>query len=56
MLRPSRPDAGNGSDLAGGNLSVILARLLLETQGATLTCTLGEDGAWSAAIEFPAKS
>ena len=55
MLRPSRPDAANASDLAGGNLGVILARLLLETQAATLACTLSEDGAWSAAIEFPAK-
>jgi signal transduction histidine kinase len=50
-----RPDRGHGSDVAGRSLDVILAKLLLETQGATLTCSLGDDGAWSAAIEFPAK-
>jgi signal transduction histidine kinase len=54
-LRQSRPEAGPASDLAGRNLGVILAKLLLETQGAKLTCSLSEDGAWAAAIEFPAK-
>jgi hypothetical protein len=36
---------------------VILARLLLEVQGATLTCKSGKDGAiWSALIQFPGKA
>jgi signal transduction histidine kinase len=36
-------------------LRIILARLLLEVQGATLTCTMGEDGCWAARIEFPGR-
>jgi hypothetical protein len=39
---------------AGNSLSVILAKLLLEAQGATLACTVGGDGCWSAVIAFPA--
>jgi signal transduction histidine kinase len=40
-------------DPAGpGSLPVFLARLLLETQGATLACTRTADGAWSAVIAF----
>jgi hypothetical protein len=54
-LRASRPDPEHGADVAGRSLSVILAKLLLETQGASLTCTLSDDGTWAAAIEFPAK-
>ena len=34
-----------------GDLHLILARLLLQTQGATLTCAGSETG-WSAAVEF----
>ncbi len=49
----------NGSDLfpaPHASLRVILARLLLEVQGARLTCKAGEDGvAWTALIEFPGK-
>ena len=33
-------------------LRIILARLLLEVQGATLACAIGEDGCWTARIEF----
>jgi signal transduction histidine kinase len=45
-----------GSDPLPGRLRVILARLLLEVQGATLTCTVDEDaGCWSALIEFPGR-
>ncbi len=51
----SCPEGARGSDLAGGSLDLILARLLLETQGATLSCTTAEDGTWTAQIEFPAK-
>jgi hypothetical protein len=54
-LRAPRASPEHGADVAGRSLSVILAKLLLETQGATLTCTLSEDGTWAAAIEFPAK-
>ena len=38
-----------------GRLRIILARLLLEVQGAKLTCTMGEgEGeSWTALIEFP---
>jgi signal transduction histidine kinase len=54
-LRASRPGPEHGADVAGRSLSVILAKLLLETQGASLTCTLSDDGTWAAAIEFPAK-
>jgi signal transduction histidine kinase len=50
-----RSDRGYESDVIGCNLSVILARLLLETQGATLACTQGDDPAWAATIEFPAR-
>jgi hypothetical protein len=35
------------------SLRVILARLLLKTQGATLACATGQDGSWSAVIDFP---
>jgi two-component system cell cycle sensor histidine kinase PleC len=39
------------------SLRVILARLLLEVQGARLTCKAGEDGvAWAALVEFPGKA
>jgi hypothetical protein len=51
--QPPRSDGIHESDVAGRNLSVILARLLLETQGATLACTAGDDPAWAATIEFP---
>ena len=44
-----------GSDPLPGRLRIILARLLLEVQGATLTCAIGEEGCWSALIEFPAR-
>jgi signal transduction histidine kinase len=37
-------------------LRVILARLLLEVQGAGLTCTAGGNGSWSALVVFPARA
>ena len=43
-----------GSD-PHARLRIILARLLLEVQGAKLTCTIGEDGCWAALIEFPGR-
>jgi len=66
-VRPlARPGAfvphgrGKGSDPLNtdplpGRLRIILARLLLEVQGAKLTCTVGEDACWSALIEFPGR-
>jgi hypothetical protein len=42
-----------GSDPQSG-LRIILARLLLEMQGATLVCT-GDGEAWAARIEFPGR-
>jgi signal transduction histidine kinase len=42
---------GRGPD----SLCLILARLLLATQGATLKCATDESGAWRALIEFPPK-
>jgi len=44
-----------GSDPLHGRLRIILARLLLEVQGAKLTCTVGEDACWTALIEFPGR-
>jgi hypothetical protein len=44
-----------GSDPLHGRLRIILARLLLEVQGAKLTCTIGEDACWTALIEFPGR-
>ena len=38
-----------------GSLRVILARLLLETQGASLTTGIDETGCWSAVVEFGAR-
>ena len=51
--------AGKGSDPLTdplhARLRIILARLLLEVQGAKLTCTIGEDACWTALIEFPGR-
>ena len=51
----SDPLSRKGSDPLPGRLRIILARLLLEVQGATLTCSITEDGCWSALIEFPGR-
>jgi signal transduction histidine kinase len=51
----SRNANRKGSDPLPGRLRIILARLLLEVQGATLTCSITEDGCWSALIEFPGR-
>jgi len=50
------PDGGAGEARPEASLRVILARLLLEVQGARLSC--GEQGAggWSALVEFPART
>jgi signal transduction histidine kinase len=40
--------------VAGGGLRVVLARSLLEMQGATLSVSAGQAGLWSASIAFPA--
>jgi signal transduction histidine kinase len=48
-----RAPGGGGNDKAasGTPLDLILARLLLETQGARLSCSQGHDG-WAAALAF----
>ena len=55
-LTPSAGERGKGSDPRNNaGLHIILARLLLEVQGARLACTMGEDGCWAALIEFPGR-
>jgi len=55
-LTPSAGERGKGSDPRNNaGLHIILARLLLEVQGARLACTMGEDGCWVALIEFPGR-
>jgi hypothetical protein len=44
-----------GAAPPSAGLRIIFARLLLEVQGATLACGEGNDGAWAALIEFPAR-
>jgi signal transduction histidine kinase len=50
---------GEGSDPLRADprsrLRVILARLLLEVQGASLSCAAAGDGSWSAVVVFPAR-
>jgi signal transduction histidine kinase len=46
--------AGEGCD-PRSRLRIILARLLLEVQGASLACAPAADGSWSALVVFPAK-
>jgi hypothetical protein len=46
---------GGADPRTHASLRVILARLLLEVQGATLACQVGDDGSWAAQIEFPAR-
>ena len=66
-VRPSRPSQGRAAGalspsdgtceqsppVAGGGLRVLLARSLLEMQGATLSVSSGQSGFWSASIAFP---
>ena len=44
-----------GDSLATNRLRVILARLLLEMQGATLVCSTS-GATWVALVEFPARA
>jgi hypothetical protein len=55
VLELRAPGAG-GTDKSsdGAPLHIILARLLLQTQGASLECSSGE-GCWSARVGFPAQ-
>ena len=51
-LKLRAPGAGGSDKAASGTpLDLILARLLLETQGARLSCSQGHDG-WAAALAF----
>lgn len=47
--------SGGTAHGAAPSLRLFLGQLLLETQGATLTTAAGEDGSWSARIEFPGR-
>jgi signal transduction histidine kinase len=49
-------DGPRGTDVvtADRGLLLPLARLLLEAQGAGLSCAPGADGSWSAVVHFPA--
>jgi signal transduction histidine kinase len=54
---PAPADGGCGqgdSFIADGGLRVVLARSLLEMQGATLRVSAGQAGPWWASIAFPA--
>jgi signal transduction histidine kinase len=55
--RPVKDDCSGGREGSDphARLRIILARLLLEVQGATLVCTIGEDASWTALIEFPGR-
>jgi len=48
-------DSVDGEREVSSSLSVILAKLLIETQGATLACSRTAAGCWSARITFPAR-
>jgi signal transduction histidine kinase len=50
---PDSSCAESGSLVAGDGLRVVLARSLLEMQGATLSVCAGGAGLWSASIAFP---
>jgi signal transduction histidine kinase len=50
---PDSSCAESGSLVAGNGLRVVLARSLLEMQGATLRVCAGRAGLWSASIAFP---
>jgi hypothetical protein len=45
-----------GETVGPGSLRVILARLLLQTQGAALSTSVDLAGSWSATIEFASRS
>jgi signal transduction histidine kinase len=55
-IRVAGQRAGVETVVGPGSLRVILARLLLETQGATLTSAVDETGCWSATVEFGARA
>jgi two-component system cell cycle sensor histidine kinase PleC len=51
---PASPGRSADPLVAGGSLRVMLARLLLEMQGATVSVWDGHDGvSWSACVAFP---
>lgn len=50
---PDAPDNAGRYPLAGGSLRVMLARLLLEMQGAALSLWDNDAGFWSAYVAFP---
>jgi signal transduction histidine kinase len=59
-IRVQQPQDAEGGTLAPradprSRLRVILARLLLEVQGAKLDCRPATDGSWAALVEFPTR-
>ena len=58
LLIETSPPPAAGDDIGerevASSLSVILARLLIETQGASLACSRTATGSWSALMTFPA--
>ena len=50
-----RRGTSKGGDPLATSLRIILARLLLEMQGATLVCTTS-GATWVALVEFPARA
>jgi signal transduction histidine kinase len=54
LALPDGPRGGSDPLVAGGGLRLVLARSLLEMQGARLNVSAGQSGLWAASIVFPA--
>ena len=54
LAPPDGPRGGIDPLVASGGLRVVLARSLLEMQGARLSVSTGRSGLWAASIAFPA--
>jgi signal transduction histidine kinase len=50
-----RVEEGGRNGHPHASLRIILARLLLEVQGASLACASEQNGAWTAVVEFPGR-
>lgn len=53
ILHVAVTPVGSAVSRTGDSLQLILARLLLQTQGATLNVEITPEGAWTAIVEFP---
>jgi two-component system cell cycle sensor histidine kinase PleC len=54
LSAPGSPRGRSDPPVAGGGMRVVLARSLLEMQGARLSVSAGQSGLWSVSIAFPA--